>query len=245
MNDLLEKYFTEEEFNDVKNNKKQFIHKVIATKTIKQWHQPPKTKLYPGGELIDIEDDKKSVEDSVTLMKKHSVNINTPLKNIWIIVVNIDKTGWIGTSGNPEFEIINGFTKLNDWISEIYYGCGDDYGKLIPLSLTTDKYVKIGDVYRHIDSNGYIYVRELSYDNSFVCEKWNFHGFHIGFSGTDGISKDVEKGYDIYLRYTTKTSDGDPIYRGDTILSENKIKNISFFFKHQENSTKMQDYFSL
>ena len=56
--------------------------------------------VYPGGELIDIEDDKKSVEDSVTLMKKHPFNVKGG--NIWIIVVNIDKTGWIGTSGNPE-----------------------------------------------------------------------------------------------------------------------------------------------
>jgi len=238
MNDLIKKYFSEEEFNEINSNKngEPYMRKVLFTRNVSHTTQWPR-KDYPGGPLLRNTESEKEEDDIVLIRKYHKSG-----PKMWILVMSHSTHG---TDGIPPFEWKNDWLVINNGSrKKVYLGVGNEYGKLKKLSESDFQQTKkpaVGEVYEHFNGNGFIYITGHKND-LFTCEMWNYNAGFSGFSGTDGVSK-KPKGYYSYLEYVSHQPYGDPGYYKDVLLTEDEILNMYFFFKEVKmGSTNLNDY---
>jgi len=262
MNDLLKKHFTEEEFIELRDGKniieksyidggsyaKNTIEKSLGRKKVFPWQFSSYKREYPGGPLIKIENDPRVVEDSIKLShgNYHTeyVGPDKPFKvteHLWILTINIDKTGETGTSGVIPFETdySTGWTRISSsGGQDTYYGVGDTYGELKPLSKSIDNTklidnIQVGDVFIHLMKYHCLYIKEKQDDGvmpaKFKCEQWVFNSFQQGNS--DIIPTPVLMCNPIH-------------YYQDINMEELDILNMyTFLMKSKQGSTNLEDYF--
>jgi hypothetical protein len=191
INEILLDYFTEEEFNNVRDkNGSNYLKKII--KEYQRKGPSYKIRKYPGGELVDDTSRDTQVRDSVMLVKKYNKYAD---HYYWVVKLDIDKSDCFGDLV-PPVETKEGFFKINDWGKEIYLGVGDKFGELKPLSEMEDNKklkgnIKLNTTFKNVQDLNYIYVKKINDDGKFICEKWSHHSWRsANFAGDAHLTEE-------------------------------------------------------